>query len=1317
KFRAIRLPNGLEALLISEKNLSTSSSQDKKAACSLCVDVGSFSDPPEFPGISYFFEYMLFREFDKRLELYNFGDYIYSQGGTYRVSVDSEHTTFYFNIKENKLFLSLRSFGLFFIEPIIPKHKFMEQLDEIKNEFQKNLYNGRTRYEQLFFSSARTGHPANKFSEDHLIKLRNNIDYDKLYDVLHKFKERHYSAHRMKIAIRSGLPLDVMEKFVEASFDNVPNNGKPRNKFSKFKNDLPFDTPAFRKMYKVKNDVALLTRLIITWALPSFSDFYKCNSHQYIPCLFEYKGKGSLTSYLHQKMWSPILNNNVIYCSSQQNSLYSLIYINIFLTTEGRRHLEDILGAIFSFINLLKKEGPQKAIYNDIYESEKNIFRFANYDEEPISTVKQLSKNMHFYPPKAYLTGDKLNSNYNAEVIQKCLNYLAPEMANVMIYSKDFNDSELTKVQPCWQTAYTDIEIPKEWIERWKVIEPLPELFLPLPNILLTKNPCLIQILKEQTEKYPIKLYCNPVSEIWYRYDPKFHLPKCCMHFHFISPLKLQSLKNGVLMDMYCILQLSSKELYPALLAGFEYHIDVTENGYTLRISGPNETLPDITLKDFQDFVKSFTKSLYIQCLVQGNMTPPAAIKIVQQFIKTINCSPIHPNTIEQLRGTQIPLGISYYKIKNINKLDTTSIITNYYQAGVKTIELSTSINLIGYIMADKLHEGLPVNKFTHATVNVKAYNGIVGLLITVSTQAHKYTTEYVDKKIDEFLRWFKNDLEKLTEEELDGYKEMFLKSKLHDDANLKDEVERNWKEIVNSTYIFDLHEQEILALKKINVNKLTEWLADHTSKGSNFRKLSLQVVGAIPKTAKYVGLEYVNDDHQQRKPSKYHYITKVEDYKKKLFMFPTKRSFKLDGVLMRMYCRLLKQLLTEELYPALLAGFKYNIRVLLNGFTVKMSGPSATLPLLATSFAQVMERYSSVITKDIYNSIKIQQMQTWYYCVSKPEIFIGDMTLSILKLVHHSHIDMHTTIRDITLKDFQDFVKSFTESLYIKCLVQGNMTPRVAIETVQQFTKTINCSPLDPNTIRQLRGTQIPLGISYYKIKNINKLDTTSIIRNYYQAGVITIELSTLISLIGIIMDHKLHEGLPVNKFTNATVNVGAYNGIVGFSITVCTQAHKYTTEYVDKKIDEFLRKFKDDLEKLTEEELDVYKEMFLKSRSYDDANIEDERNWNDILNDTYIFNLYEQEILILKEINVKKLWEWIADHTSNGTNFRKLSLHVVGTIPKRAKYVGLEYIYDYHQQYEPNKNHYITKVKDYKKKLSMFPTKRSKKFAQNTE
>ena len=61
------------------------------------------------------------------------GDFIHYHDGINNVSVSNEHTIFYFDIEENSLFVTLRSFGLFFTNPIVSKHIFMENLFDIEN--------------------------------------------------------------------------------------------------------------------------------------------------------------------------------------------------------------------------------------------------------------------------------------------------------------------------------------------------------------------------------------------------------------------------------------------------------------------------------------------------------------------------------------------------------------------------------------------------------------------------------------------------------------------------------------------------------------------------------------------------------------------------------------------------------------------------------------------------------------------------------------------------------------------------------------------------------------------------------------------------------------------------------------------------------------------------------------------------------------------------------------------------------------------------------------------------------------------------------
>ncbi|XP_011685956.1 PREDICTED: nardilysin-like [Wasmannia auropunctata] len=1019
EYRVVRLRNGLTALLISDLHSKTCDSEDeddesseddledddeddesigdeeeieddefdeedsssvkrvkrdeKKAACGLCVGVGSFSDPPEVPGMAHFLEHMVFMGSEKYPQENDFDAFISKRGGFTNASTDCEHTTFYFDIQEKHLLSALDRFAQFFIKPLMKKDAITREREAVESEFQLALPCDENRKEQLFSSFARTGHPANKFIWGNLITLRDNVNDDKLYEELHKFRERHYSAHRMKLAIQARLPLDTLEMYVTSCFADVPSNGLPPDNFTEFKDGISFDTPAFRKMYKVKpfKDVS---QLEITWTMPSLLELYKSKPHQYISWILGHEGKGSLISYLRKKMWSLDMFSGNSESGFEHSSMYALLKLTVVLSYEGQQHLEEVLDAIFSFINLLKRESPQKRIYDEIYKIEENNFRFAD-EEDPADYVEDLCESMHFYPPRDYITGNELYFEYNPEAIKKCLDYLVPETANIMIFNEDFDPVELNKVEPWFKTKYTDIEIPKEWIERWKTIEPLPDFHLPLQNTFLTSDFSLIP-LPAEVSKYPVKLHSDNISEIWYRPDPKFRLPECYMNFHFISSLGLQSPKNAALMEMYC---------------------------------------------------------------------------------------------------------------------------------------------------------------------------------------------------------------------------------------------------------------------------------------------------------------------------------------------------------------NVLKLLLIEELYPAIAAGFDYSISVSEKGITIKMNGFNEKLPLLLMAIAKYMVDYPTLVTKDLFEIVKVQQLKTYYNTFIKPGKLVKDVRLWILRLVHYTHVDTHAALHGINFEEFQDFVKSFTNHLYIQCLVQGNMTQDAAIDTVRQCVSIINCGPLLSSTIPQMRVTQIPLGMCYCKLKNINKIDANSVVTNYYQAGVASIELSVLIDLMIMIMEEPLFNRLRTQEQLGYDVScvLRDVNGILGYTITVHTQADKYTTEHVDQRIEEFLRTFNKSLEEFSEEELDDVKEALRKLKQCADIDLEEEvdRNWREITKWQYMFDRLEREVLAIKDIKINGLREWFAKHTANGSHFRKLSVHVVGTDPKesahkeandtaeeshrkKAQYFALEYISPIGDQAQKDAGvNHITNVEDYKKDLYVYP------------
>ncbi|XP_018052331.1 PREDICTED: nardilysin-like [Atta colombica] len=975
EYRVIRLQNGLTALLISDlggahyddmscKDYEEGSSSTKrvkrdvwKAFCGLCVGVGSFSDPPEVPGLAHFLQRVVFMGSKKYPKENDFNEFISLHGGTTNGATDCEHTRFYFDISEKHLFAALDRFVQFFIEPLMKKDVIAREREIIQGEFQWGLYCDKNRKEQILSFIARTGHPSSKFLRRTSIALHNDIDDDKLYEELHKFRERHYSAHRMMLAIQARLPLDTLKTYVITCFGNILSNWLPSDNFTEFREGISFDTVAFKKMYKVK-PVKDISQLHVTWALPSILNLYRSKPYKYISLIIEHKGNGSLTHYLRKKMWA--LNLFCGNCDNDNsfgyNSMYALFEIIVELTQEGLKHQQDILEAIFSFIKLVKRMGPQESIYNEIYKIRNDNFRaffryFSKHD------VFDLCKNMHFYTSRDYITGKHNYFEYNPEAIQKCLDFLVPETANIIVFNNDF---ALNIVEPYFKINYTDIALQKDW----KFIKPLTYFRLPSRNEFLTNNFSTIPISAE-TSKYPVKIHQDLISEIWC--CPKFYWPMCYINLHIILPQMFLTSNTAILLDMYCTVlkYLLNEKLHSAVTAGFNYTINVSKEtiGIIIQLSGfdeklstllmiiandmvhlgefvskdlfeiikthqlktyynkflkPEEFIENVELwilkypyyphvhkynylnklinfKNFQSYAMLFTNTLYFQCLVQGNVTKDFTIKIIQRFINKINCRPLrNTNKLEPIGITKIPQGTSYYKLKNINRTNVNSVVTNYYQVDIATIELSVLIQLMLMIIKEPLMNHLRTQeKLSYVSCNLKDINGMLGYSITVYTQTNKYPTEYIDLVIERFLNSFKIILEQFSEKKLDDIKEGLRILKQHDAEILKNEINRNWSEITKRQFMFDRCEKEALAIENLNINKLREWFGRHTLNGNNFRKLSIHVVGIDPKEIavnaenrrhnEYFLTEFIIDDSQH----KIVHITDINKYKNNRLVYP----------------------------------------------------------------------------------------------------------------------------------------------------------------------------------------------------------------------------------------------------------------------------------------------------------------------------------------------------------------------------------------------------------------------------------------------
>ncbi|KAL4712331.1 hypothetical protein ACJJTC_001492 [Scirpophaga incertulas] len=547
-YKTIRLENGLTALLISdpsrpvvddanstdedsgseestgsesdsEKSVQTVTSdqhgstrkrqfdEEKLAACALSIGVGGYSDPPDIQGLAHFVEHMVFmgsskypkeNEFDAFIKPFLFR----KKGGSDNASTDCEVTTFYFEIQERHLAHAMDMFSQFFVSPLMLKEAMQREREAIESEFSLASPSDTNRQDQLLASLFPKGHPARTFTWGNLRSLRDEIaDDEKLYRAAHEFRKRHYSAHRMTVAVQARLDLDELESYVVNTFGQVETNELPPDDFSQFAFKPDSITPEFRSLYYIK-PASDTSEVNITWCMRSLISEYQSKPHQYISYLLGHEGKGSLLSYLKKKVWALSIYTGNSESGIDYTSMYSLFSTKIVLTQNGLDHIDEVLEALFSYINMLKHIGPSERIYEEIKAIEEMNFRYEE-ESQPSDYVEMLSESMHFYPPEHYITGDRLYYKYDPKGISELLDSMSADKMNIMILSNKFSKPVEYDASEKWfgteykrpreETrdyvyVYDRKEIPKEWLNRWINVKPYSNFHLPEKNVYITTN-------------------------------------------------------------------------------------------------------------------------------------------------------------------------------------------------------------------------------------------------------------------------------------------------------------------------------------------------------------------------------------------------------------------------------------------------------------------------------------------------------------------------------------------------------------------------------------------------------------------------------------------------------------------------------------------------------------------------------------------------------------------------------------------------------------------------------------------------------------
>ncbi|CAI2162512.1 19914_t:CDS:10 [Funneliformis geosporum] len=596
-YRIVRLANKLEALIIHD-------AKAEKAAASMDINVGYYSDK-NIPGLAHYCAHLLFMFLNKH--------YVH-----YTTYTGSENTNYDFEVDHENLEPALERFAQIFISPSFNADCAEIEINAVDSEFKEYLQDDVWRLFQLQKFHSNPKHPFSKFSVGNLKTLK-GLPTEKGVDIreeLIKWHNKNYSANLMKLCVLGSNPLDKLTEWVVKKFSDIQN----KNIESLKQVEIPLRKGVElckQIIARPLNDIHILEVYI---PIPNQIENYKAKAASYVSHVIGHRGAESICSFLKQRGWITSINVKTIEYSAD----FHMLNIRSDLTEDGLGNYENVLESIFQYIEMLRRKGPQKWIFEEVKSlNEISWRRFLEKKWEP-SDTRSLARMLHKpYTRDRILSGPFKEYEYNPKLIIELLESLRIENCTISVASNDFDKKEWFDDEYKYQCETKSVKDKgKGWFGAEYRYEPINEtlinklkkLDVPCKFKLFPSNKFIptnftVNKLKSITPKTrPDIIWDDAKCRVWYKKDDRWWIPKVKIDLSFTTPLIKLTPVNLVKTELYFDLFNDSfaDEAYDALLAGINYKTYVTGDIIFVNVSGYNDKalkFLGLVLKRMRNFV------------------------------------------------------------------------------------------------------------------------------------------------------------------------------------------------------------------------------------------------------------------------------------------------------------------------------------------------------------------------------------------------------------------------------------------------------------------------------------------------------------------------------------------------------------------------------------------------------------------------------------------------------------------------------------------------------------------------------------------
>ncbi|KAI8442164.1 hypothetical protein MSG28_005772 [Choristoneura fumiferana] len=437
-------------------------------------------------------------------------------------------------------------------------------------------------------------------------------------------------------------------------------------------------------------------------------------------------------------------------------------------------------------------------------------------------------------------------------------------------------------------------------------------------------------------------------------------------------------------------------------------------------------------------------------------------------------------------------------------------------------------------------------------------------------------------------------------------------------------------------------------------------------------------------------------------------------------FYFITPLSLKSprDSCLLDLWTDVLQQGLKEEVYPANMADLSHSLYVADKGLMLKVSGYSENLHLLVELITREMTSSTDSLTQPLFEAVREVRARTYHNVLIKPHKLAKDVRMNILLDPYISPRDKAALVHDIKLEELRAFSKQLLSRLYLQVLMQGNIEWDRAIRISENVLSTIKWEGLSENEVPYLKVHQLPRGERKVRVLSLNPASTNSIVTNYYQGEATTRVDTATLEVLMMVMEEPVFDALRTKEQLGYSVfSMMRYTfGVLGLSVTVNTQADKFSVAHVDSRVEAFLKKFARDMRRLSERTLQATKHSLVQLKHTTDYELKEEveRNWREIVSREYQFQRLFMEAEAIEKVKLSDIKSWVENHfsTGNRSQFRKVSVQIMGhKSAKDGNVTEIDQPKSYNLTYldatQPigdsteNNAEFITNIEEFKKEL----------------